>query len=89
MDAHSGVNVTYSDIYGNAAGDIGQPTYTTLGAGYISIDPQFAGEGDWHLQAGSPCVDAGTGAGAPSDDIEGNTRPHDDGYDMGSYELSY
>lgn len=29
------------------------------GEGHIAADPQFAGDGDYHLRAGSPCVDAG------------------------------
>jgi hypothetical protein len=46
------------------------------------VDPD---NGDYHLQGGSPCIDAGTPVGAPADDIEGN--PRDDGYpDMGAYE---
>ena len=65
-----------------------------LGEGNISADPLFVDptSGDYHLQAGSPCIDAGTNAWAPTQDLEGNTRPIDgdgDGTlmtDMGAYE---
>lgn len=40
--------VRYSDVLG------GQP-----GTGNIDADPLFAGSGDYHLRAGSPCIDAG------------------------------
>ena len=30
--------------------------------------------GDYHLQSGSDCIDEGTGTGAPSDDIDGDSR---------------
>jgi hypothetical protein len=51
------------------------------------------GIGDYHLQAGSPCIDTGTDTGAPNEDIEGNLRPIDGDIipgaitDMGAYEF--
>jgi hypothetical protein len=42
--------------------------------------------GDYHLRAGSPAVDAGTLEGAPSSDLEGNSRPCGAGVDIGAYE---
>lgn len=72
--------------------------------GNISADPKFVnpnfanpGEGDFHLQPGSPAIDAGTSNGAPSTDLEGRPR-HDDPstpntgegavryYDIGAFE---
>ncbi|MCC6459848.1 MAG: T9SS type A sorting domain-containing protein, partial [Saprospiraceae bacterium] len=41
---------------------------------------------DYHLAAGSPCIDQGVAAGAPTTDIEGvarNGKP-----DMGAYEVA-
>ncbi|HAK94949.1 MAG TPA: hypothetical protein DCM87_08080, partial [Planctomycetes bacterium] len=43
-------------------------------------------EGNYHLQPGSPCIDAGTSEGAPTTDIEGNGRPCGAGVDVGAYE---
>jgi len=67
--------VTYSDIQGGWEGE-----------GNIDADPMFVDpdNGDYHLQADSPCIDAGTLTGAPPDDIEGN--PRDEFPDMGAYE---
>jgi len=69
------LSVSYSDIEG------GWP-----GIGNISADPVFvdAANGDYHLQVGSPCIDAGTPVGAPATDIEGT--PRDAAPDMGAYE---
>ena len=54
------------------------------------VGPAFAAEWmsyDYHLQAGSPAIDAGTLAGAPATDIEGTSR--DAAPDMGAYEWVY
>jgi hypothetical protein len=66
--------VTYSDVAGGWEGE-----------GNIDEDPLFVGSNDYHLQAGSPCIDAGTPDGAPADDLEGN--PRDEKPDMGAYEF--
>ena len=80
-----GCTATYSDI------EDGDP-----GEGNICIDPMFvdAAGSDFHLQASSPCIDAGTNEGAPSTDFDGNPRPIDgdgDGIaivDMGAFEYN-
>lgn len=82
-DDLNGCTATYSDI------SDGDP-----GTGNISADPLFvnAPTGDYRLRPGSPCIDAGTNEGAPTQDIIGNPRPIDgdrDGTaitDMGAYE---
>jgi hypothetical protein len=74
------VTATYSDI------EDGDP-----GEGNISIYPMFIQEanGNYHLRRISLCIDAGTGNGAPTDDIDGDPRPIDGngdgiaGFDMG------
>ena len=80
-----------------------EPSYCCIenwsggGTGNIALNPQMTNptSGDFHLLAGSPCIDAG-GAVGLSQDFEGNPRPFDwpgmsggDGsnYDMGAYEL--
>jgi len=74
---NSAVNVIYSDIQGGYSG-----------TGNINVAPMFvdAANGDYHLQAGSACIDAGTTANAPTEDMEGNPRPMGSGVDMGAYE---
>lgn len=41
---------------------------------------------DYHLQAASPAVDHGGALNAPSDDLDGLSRPYGAGYDIGCYE---
>jgi len=62
----------------------------------LAEDPTFlnAFAGDFHLRAGSPCVDAGMAVGSPSKDLDGVACPVDgDGdtvaaWDIGAYEFS-
>jgi hypothetical protein len=86
MPAKSGsgaLTITYSDVEGGYAG-----------TGNINIPPDFAGVGDYHLNPGSPCLDAGSNsaAGIPAYDLDRNKRLIDaDGngfarVDMGVYE---
>lgn len=67
--------LTYSDVQGSYTGE-----------GNIDADPLFvdADNRDYHLQSGSPCIEAGTSGNAPETDIEGN--PRDEHPDMGAYE---
>jgi hypothetical protein len=71
------------------------PPDVTCGDGMIyNMDPLFVSTDDFHLLACSPAIDAGTDAGAPLDDLDGNPRPFSPmGYnpaavDMGCYEYS-
>jgi hypothetical protein len=58
--------------------------------GTINADPKFVANSDYHLQSGSPAIDAGVstvnGISAPSTDNDGNGRPVGNGYDIGAYE---
>lgn len=42
---------------------------------------------DFHLKPGSPAIDAGSAADAPSADLDGNPRPVGAGPDIGAYEV--
>ena len=59
------------------------------GTGNISSTPMFAAASDYHLQLTSPCINAGTLAGAPTFDLENNPRPQPalSNPDMGCYEI--
>jgi hypothetical protein len=72
-------SITYSII---GTGD-------TSGEGNFSADPRFVDpdSGDYHLQAWSPAIDIGNDAGAPDVDYEGDSRPQNDGYDLGADEF--
>jgi parallel beta-helix repeat protein len=75
----------YNNLSNNSSYDY---TGFTKGPNDIFDDPLFVDSenGDYHLQAGSPCIDAGTSYGAPDTDMDGNLRPNGEGYDMGAYE---
>jgi len=78
-----GCSATYSDI-GTATVDPGSHN--------ISADPSFVSSatGDYRLNGGSPCIDAGTDTAttipASATDKDGVSRPQGAAYDMGAYE---
>ena len=85
-------------LWGNGDYDLGgapvDVTYSDIGVGFveaegnISADPMFVGGGDYHLQSGSPCIDAGDSS-APdllATDKDGNPRIVGAAVDMGAYE---
>ena len=69
------ITVTYSDVEGG-----------WTGTGNINANPLFVGNCNYHLKAGSPCINKGTATGAPTSDIDGDSRPQGAGYDIGSDE---
>ncbi len=58
------------------------------GPGNISANPKFLSASDFHLQASSPCIDAGTNLPYvyTTTDLDGNPRLLGDRVDMGAYE---
>ncbi|MBI5787620.1 MAG: thrombospondin type 3 repeat-containing protein [Candidatus Schekmanbacteria bacterium] len=79
--AAANITVSYSDIQG------GWPGTGNIGEDLIAHDPRFVGSGNYHLTLASPCIDSGTGVGAPVADMDGDDRPQMAGYDMGADEL--
>ncbi len=92
-DEGGGVNVVYGGthrnciIYGNPAtanpvtpGDVRENCFTE--------DPFFLGSGNYRLEAGSPCIDAGTNQAwmAGAGDLDGRTRIIGAAVDIGCYE---
>jgi len=54
--------------------------------GNINVDPLFVDQGNYHLTAHSPCIDAGIADAAVVIDIDGDPRPQGDEYDIGADE---
>lgn len=53
----------------------------------VTSNPLFVSLGtDFHLQAGSPAIDAGVALAAVTDDYDGNARPSGSFYDCGAFE---
>jgi parallel beta-helix repeat protein len=62
VEAGSSQSVTYSDVWNNGTNYSGG---VSAGSGCISSDPDFvdAANGDFHLDTGSPCIDAASDSG--------------------------
>jgi hypothetical protein len=67
--------------------------YTTKPSGMnaLTVDPQFVSyaldtNGDFHLGATSPMINAGSATYAPAFDFEGKARPQGGSPDIGPYE---
>ena len=68
----------------------------SAGPGSLFTDPLYAGPGDFHLQPGSPAIDAGDDSAVPATDLDGNPITDLDGHpriqgarvDIGAYETA-
>jgi len=91
QDRGSHATIHHSIIQGGRNGVKISGSYSTLtwGEGNIDADPLFVdpGNADFHLQADSPAVDAGTSEGAPDRDLDGLPRPCGSAVDIGAYEF--
>jgi len=98
----SAVSIVYSDVQGGAAGTgniSAAPLFVAPGG--RSIEGEWI-DGDYHLQAASPCINAGSDAQLPADvadldadadateqlplDLDNTTRIQGSHVDMGAYE---
>ena len=82
------VNIFNNDFDQSASGTYLEISFSIHSSNLDNQNPRFVDDanGDYHLQASSPCIDKGTDLGAPSTDIEGTPRPKGLGYDIGAYE---
>ncbi|MEK9149192.1 MAG: right-handed parallel beta-helix repeat-containing protein, partial [Candidatus Desantisbacteria bacterium] len=79
-------SIDYNDVWNNTPGNYAG---CSAGANDISLDPQFIGGGNYHLQSISPCIDAGSNTAFPATittDLDGNPRILGTVTDMGPYE---
>lgn len=90
---NSSVAINYCDLQGGLPGIYGDPTsLVAWGLGNTSADPLFvdAANADYHLQPGSPCINAGDNSAIPPSvvvDLDGNPRIINGIVDMGAYEV--
>jgi parallel beta-helix repeat protein len=80
----------HSDLFNSAGPAASGSCAAVVGtAGNISADPKFAGAVDYHLQSGSPAIDAGNNSAPslPSTDLDGKPRISGAAVDQGVYEF--
>ncbi len=88
----------FCNVQGSGGSAAWNAAFGTDNGNNIDVDPLFMNapgidtlpgtpDDDLRLTVpGSPCVDTGTGIGAPATDINGVLRPQGIGHDMGAYE---
>jgi len=96
VDYGGSSNVQYSCFFGNTAYDCSRLADLALVRNNLSVDPLFVQNldpntpgacGDLHLQAASPCINAGVGSPAgDTTDLDGLPRLVGPTVDMGAYE---
>jgi hypothetical protein len=97
----STITINYSDVQGGWAGGVGNigelaehdplfidPGYWDDSGTPSDPDDDFWVDGDYHLQAGSPCIDTASNnaPGLPETDLDGHARILCTVVDMGAYE---
>jgi hypothetical protein len=89
VDTDCSVTLSYS-CYANGATDVAGPG-TVTPTNSITSNPLFvdAGNGNYHLQGTSPCIDIGNNSYVPAGvttDLDGNPRIQNGTVDLGAYE---
>ncbi len=81
-------NVGNNIVYNNSAPNIRSTGASDNHFNNFTSDPSFVGANDFHLQLGSPCIDAGINAAwmTTAYDLDGNTRIYNSIVDKGCYE---
>lgn len=71
--------------------NLGSHQTNTIQENNLSINPNFvnATGADFHLQAGSPAIDAGALLNDVPNDFDGVTRPRGSAYDIGAFESPF
>jgi hypothetical protein len=92
-DCHgSGVTIRNNLFYNNPSGawnmvDNGSDVSYTTSGNLTTSDPSFVNWwSDWHLNLGSPAIDAGLTLTIVPTDYDGVSRPQGNAYDIGAYE---
>jgi hypothetical protein len=85
----TGCSINHNLVFG-ATGVMADSTGCTLGTNLIGVNPNFINASsapfDFHLQAGSPAIDAGVNIAAVTADFDLNARPQGSSTDIGAYE---
>ena len=87
LDVAPGVNISERNelFFGNASDVLG----AVAGPNSVFADPRYASGSDFHLQPGSPAIDAGDDGSVPADlttDLERSPRIRGAHVDIGAYE---
>jgi len=84
------VTATHTLFYENSSGDTGGAGSIASSHEITGSDPLFVGPAGWeyHILADSPAIDAGVTVVWLINDVDGDTRPQESGYDIGADEYA-
>ncbi|MDO9255654.1 MAG: choice-of-anchor Q domain-containing protein [Bacteroidales bacterium] len=79
-------SINLSAVNLDATGPIFASPTSVVGFTAVPEEVVTINAADWRLNAGSPCIDAGTSTNAPATSLGGIPRPTNGAFDMGAYE---